>query len=178
MTTKVSASLTVSFSANDTASSNGLVLEIDDRETSDGGLNAGNTSFKPGDTVYTLLYKATDITLLSGMPIHTAGSYVSSGSGTRVVTEEYITFTDSREGSLQYPASTGVTFSWIGNPVRTDGKTTPITIDLSNQQDIQLSGTVVGVLKASYSANYTAYKLSGVPNAINQVLLFFAGERP
>lgn len=174
MAKKVSASLTVNFSDSTSGSdSGGLVLEVDDR---DDGLNKGNTSFKPGDTVHTLLYKASDITLLSGMPINTAGSYVPEGTGTRVVTEEYITFTDSNSGSLQYPATTAVSFSWVGNAIRTDDVSGGVTINLNRQQNIELSGTVVGVLKASYSAGYTAYKLYSVPNEINQVLLFFAGE--
>ena len=173
---RVTASLTISFSST-SSTQGGIILEVDDRDVAEGGLNGGNTSFKPGDAVYYLMYVSDNVTI--NQHAVTAGTKTSQASGTRVVTKEYVTFTDSSEGSLKYPASTGVTFTWIGNAIRTDGGSSGVTISLDNvgKQSVRLSGKVAGILRADYSASYQAFKLSNVPLDIDQVMIFVAGLR-
>lgn len=173
---RVTASLTISFSST-TSNQGGIILEVDGRDVSEGGLNGGNTSFKPGDSVYYLMYHADNVSITQH--VVTSGTKSSAPAGTRDVEKEYITFTDSSEGSLQYPATSGVTFAWVGNAIRTDGGNSgvSITLDSLDHQSIRLSGKVAGILRADYSANYQAFKLSNVPLDIDQVMIFVAGLR-
>lgn len=175
MSERISASLTVSFNSSSTSSA-GLVLEIDDRED---GLNHGKTDFRPGDSVYYLLYKADDITITHHLL--TSGSKSAATDGQREMSgnkADIITFTDSNNSSLKYPASSGVNFSWIGRSERTDGESSGVSISLGDdQQTVNLSGNVVGMLKCEYSANYSAFKLSGVPLDIDSCLIWVAGTR-
>lgn len=168
---RVTASLTVSFGANTGASGgSGLVLEVDDRED---GLNHGNTSFRPGDPVHYLLYVADKVSVLKhGV---SAGTRSAAGNGARVV-EEVLTFTDSQEASLRYPASTGVEMTWLGY-FRTDDGTAAITKQVIDQQTVRLSAPVAGFLRCRYSANYSAHKLANVPTDLTQALAFVIGDR-
>lgn len=167
MTTKVTASLTVQFQGDAASASDGLVLEIDDRED---GYNKGETSFRPGDTVYYLLYRAKDVDLDTHFV--TAGGKSEVGSGSREV-DEVLTFTDSNEASLQYPATSGVSLSWIGSTLESAG-----AHSVENQQTVRLENKTVGLLRAIYSSDYTAFRLSGVPLDIDQALIYVAGTRP
>jgi hypothetical protein len=173
MANRVTASLTISYSVESEASE-GLVLEVDDREN---GNNGGNTSFVPGDTVYYLLYQATDIT--TDIHFVTAGTSSSAADvlgGYREV-EEYLTFTDANSASLQYPASGTVTMDWQGTYLRMDGRTGAPQISIRNQQTVQLNCKVVGLLKCTYRANYSVFRLANVPEAITQVIVFVSGYR-
>lgn len=192
MTTKVTASLTVQFQGDSASASDGLVLEIDDRED---GYNKGETSFRPGDTVYYLLYRAKDVDLDTHFV--TAGGKSEVGSGSREV-DEVLTFTDSNEASLQYPATSKVHLEWIGKTLITEVKSgaeavsssvkvtslvdmmesTSVAHSIENQQTVRLEKKSVGLLRASYSAAYTAFRLSGVPLDIDQALIYVAGTRP
>lgn len=171
---RVTASLTVSFSADaNTGGGNGLVLEVDDRDAADGGLNNGNTSFRPGDPVVYLLYVADQVTVKQhGV---TAGTRSAVGEGAREV-EEVLSFTDSQEASLRYPTSTGVEMTWLGY-FRTDDGVAAITKQVIDQQTVRLSAPVAGFLRCRYSANYSAHKLANVPTDLTQALAFVIGER-
>lgn len=163
---RVTASLTVTFQAETAAAGGaGLVLEVDDRSTEEGGLNKGNTSFRPGDPVVYLLYQADNIRLLQHLV--TAGGSGGAGGGHRSVTE-YLTFSGSREASLRYPTASGVSMSWLG---RSGGAAA-----MADQQTIRLPEDGVGILRVQYQAAYQAFRLSGVPLAIFQVMIFVQGE--
>lgn len=167
---RVTASLVVNFAEETGGGGGGLTLEIDDRED---GLNGGDTSFRPGDTVYYLLYVADRVTV--DQHVATAGSRAEAGSGVRQV-EEVVQFAGSKEGSLRYPATSAVTMEWIGQAHRTDGQSGAVTRQVIDQQSVRLSAPVAGLLKCSYGAAFTAHRLSGVPTEIEQVLVFVAGE--
>lgn len=168
---RVTASLTVSFSqTTGTTSGNSPVLEVDDRAD---GLNRGNTSFRPGDPVYYLLYVPDGVTIQQhGV---TAGSRSAAGEGSRQV-EEILTFTDSQEASLQYPASSAVTMEWLGF-FRTDGESGAVTRQVIDQKTVRLSAAVAGFLRCRYTANYSAFKLANVPTDLTQALVFVIGEQ-
>lgn len=163
---RITASLVVNFQADTgAATSGGLVLEIDDRSTEEGGLNAGKTSFRPGDPAVYLLYQADNVKLLQHLV--TAGGTSGVGGGNRNVTE-YLTFSGSREASLRYPSAGGVSMSWLG---RVGGAAT-----MADQQTVQLPADGVGILQVRYQASYQAFRLSGVPQSISQVMIFVQGE--
>ena len=173
MTSRITASLTVSFSSSSSENA-GLVLEVDDR---DDGLNHGKTSFKPGDNVYYLLYKPSDCDITHHLL--TAGSKSSVGSGTRSLTgtnADIISFTDSDSATLHYPAHSAVTFTWIGHYERTDDSSSSISISMTNEQTVTLSGKVVGLLKCEYTSAYSAFRLHGVPLDVDQCMIWVAGE--
>ena len=171
---KVTASLTVSFSETSTGGGAGLVLEVDDRAAADGGLNKGNTSFRPGDNVFYLLYVASKVTVQQhGV---TAGVRSGAGSGERVV-EEFLSFTDSQEASLRYPATSAVEMEWLGY-FRTDDGAAAVTKQVIDQQTVRLSAPVAGFLRCRYRAAYSAHKLASVPTDIPQAMVFVIGERP
>ena len=160
---RVTATLVVNFGASAGAEGAGLILEIDDRAE---GLNGGNTQFGPGDPVGYLLYQSAGVTVTDH--VVTAGGYSSQGAGRRAV-EEVLQFADAKEASLRYPAAGAVELTWIG---RAGGSPS-----LRGEQTVVLQETGIGLLRARYQAAFSAFRLSGVPTSIPQVLVFVAGER-
>lgn len=172
--TTVTATLQISFERDDADGEDGVILrlEVDDR---DDGLNAGDTSFRPGDDVYYLMY-------LTGASLQqhfaTAGAISSEGGGGRVIADddaEYLTFSEAKEASLGYPASGGLTSSaWIGNVYDLNGNQIAApTIELvDGGSTIRTAEKVTGILKLEYIAPYTAYRLSGVPLDVTRAMVF------
>ena len=145
---EITASTVVRFT--DGSSAEGSVsVEIDSREN---GLNAGKTSFNPGDSVGLLVYVSQGVSIKS--------VEVSIGSisavGAQVVSEnQYLQFAKTREASINPSVSGTVPGTWVGNnggPVTAkDGKAT-----------ITKEG-VVGMFYAQISATAQGYVLDGVP---------------
>lgn len=181
----VTASLTVSFQKAETTTDGYLSWEIDDRTEEDGGLNKGDTSFAPGDDVYVLLFRESNVKLNETF---TSGGSLSAGAGGQVYTfsdakktTEYITVTNSNTANLSKPANMGPpSLSWLGKNkvigkgkpklemmINEDGKTSEVNIDLGTE--------MVGVIKAEYSSSATAYKLSGVPKDYPMAVIFAIG---
>lgn len=85
-----------------------LSAEIDSRPD---GLNAGKTSFVPGDSVAILVYKTSNVTIDEvGC---SSGSIRPSGTTTVSRTED-LTFANSKTSSLSAPATGGLTTTWLG----------------------------------------------------------------
>lgn len=171
----VVATLNVSFS-DDVSGSDGLLkLEIDDRE---GGPNGDDTSFKPGEDVYYLLFKASTVTLVSGGHFATAGGIVLQGPATKEI-DENITFSNSNSGSLGYPSDGAVTFKWIGKcySISKTGTVAPFNEypDVDENGNLKLSKSVAGVLNAVYESTGTSYLLKGTPEDILEVLIIAIG---
>lgn len=160
----VTATLNVTFTADDGSGANQLplILEIDSRED---GLNGGSTSFRPGDTVYYLLHKAASLSIIEHSA--TEGSISSAGGGTRRETET-LTFSDAKEASVRYPVSSIVSMSWLG--------TSPGTASLVDDTTITIPSPGFGLLRVVYDASYSAYSLSSVPTTIDQVLIWAKAE--
>lgn len=181
----VTASLTVNFEKQETSGDGFLSWEVDDRSKADGGLNNGDTSFSPGDTVYVLLYQEKNVTLTEtfssgGSFVESAAGQLKSFTGTNA---EYITVTNSNTANLSKPANSGgVVLSWIGRKLAIGGgeiNDPPIMLKLASGENseviIDVGTEAVGVIKAEYVSESTAYKLSGVGADIPVVVIFASG---
>lgn len=171
----VVATLNVNFSEDTEATQGVLKLEIDDREN---GLNGGDTSFQPGDTVGFWLFKDSNVTLNTSVPVSTSGGVTSAGSDS-IEVDEYITFSNSDSASLGYPPSGSVSLDWIGRAYKISGTTVTTTSTLPERTRSQLKmadgSQVVGVLRAQYTASGSLYRLRSVPTDITEVLIFAIG---
>lgn len=144
----VTANITVSFGAGTTASeSSHLSAEIDDRPE---GLNAGDTSFAPGDTAHFLVFQSDGVT--HDAPVSSGGS-IGSGSTITVEREDELTFADEDTAELSVPAAGLGAITWYGNALG----------GLALQPDkktVKASAKGVAVAKVKYTASATAYGLT------------------
>lgn len=165
MASTVTATLTVQFTSDSADSL--LKLEIDGRA---GGLNGGKTSFSPGDSVYYLKYKTSDVTELAH--VASAGSISGAGTGS-TAQEEYIVITSQNtSGNVSYPISSGWTYQWLGNNLGQVKRVGETGWRLASS----ITNTDVGVLKVNYNAAFSAYRLSAVDLNIDQVAIVVVGE--
>jgi hypothetical protein len=171
----VVATLNVNFSADTAATEGVLKLEIDDRED---GLNAGDTSFAPGDTVGFWMFKDSNVTVEYG-PASTSGGVTSSGSASKTI-DEYITFSNSDSGSLGYPPSGSVSLEWQGRCLKIVGTevTTISTLPERTRSNLRMAdgSSVAGVLRAQYTTTGSLYTLRAVPEDITEVLIMAIGS--
>lgn len=171
----VVATLNVNFSADTTATEGVLKLEIDDRED---GLNGGDTSFSPGDTVGFLMFKDSNVTVEYG-PASTSGGVTGSGSASKTI-DEYITFSNSDSGSLGYPPSGAVSLQWQGRCFKIVGTEVTQTTALPDRTRSTLrmadGSSVAGVLRAQYTTTGSLYRLRSVPEDITDVLIIAIGS--
>ena len=172
----VVATLNVNFAEDSTATQGVLKLEIDDRED---GLNAGDTSFQPGDTVGFWLFKDSNVNLITATPISTSGGVTSAGSASKEI-DEYLTFSNTDSSSLGYPPSGSVTLEWVGRDYKIAGTTVTVTTVLPERTRSQLAmpdkTQVAGVLRARYTTTGSLWRLRSVPTDITEALLFTIGE--
>ena len=157
----VTASLVIAFTPDSESESAVLVAEVDSRED---GLNNGDTTFRPGDPVYYLTYAGQNVSI--AQQIATAGGIASVGGGNRQVTET-VTWANVRDASVSYPVSGGLSVAWQG---RNPGKAS-----LSGDKTLRLPSAGVGVAEVTYSTTYQAWRLSGVPTSIENVLIWIEG---
>lgn len=166
----VSTNITVTF-GKETDTDLLLKAEVDGR---DDGLNAGNTSFLPGDSVGILLFRDDLITQLDTYV--TAGTLAGAGGGSFLVENEVLSFTDNeelnQEVSFQYPVYSGFTSKWLGN----DGG----AIQVIERQTARKPAAGIGVALVSYTTNYQAYRLNS-PAILNgetefSILVVFMGS--
>lgn len=171
----VVATLNVNFSADTTATEGVLKLEIDDRED---GLNGGDTSFAPGDTVGFWMFKDSNVTVEYG-PAATAGGVTASGSASKTI-DEYITFSNSDSGSLGYPPSGSVSLEWQGRCLKIVGtEVTQIsTLPERTRSNLKMAdgSSVAGVLRAQYTTTGSLYTLRSVHEDITEVLILAIGS--
>lgn len=162
----VTASIVVQFTSEGAA---GLLnAEIDSRED---GFNAGKTSFQPGDSPAFLIFKSSDVNIVSIEP--SAGNIASLASGLLDV-EEFLTFANKTEANLSKPISGALTAKWLGNNLGVP--------QVVGDNLVRVPTQGVGVLKVSYKAPFLARRLSGLPSVLNgeteyQVLILITGER-
>lgn len=147
----ITTSIVVQFRKEDAEAAAILQAEIDDRED---GLNQGDTSFEPTSTAYFLVYKSSNV--VYSTPRATAGNILSRGTGTRVVEDEFITFTGSNTGSTSYPikGQSLDSYKWLG--------TAGGVVTVTGENEITVTpftegAEVFGVLAVNYKADYTAY---------------------
>ena len=169
---KVTATLNISFS-DSSAGGGALSLEIDDRPN---GLNGGNTSFKPGDEVGFLRFKADFIKI--DTQSSTSGVIESAGSGTKAISgddADYITFSGSNTASLKYPAAGNVKFTPQGNVFDKDGNIYTPSLSVKDQIDVTSPKDIYGIFKAEYDSDFEAFKLKSVPPDMPQAMVFCIG---
>jgi hypothetical protein len=162
----VKTSIVVQFT---TAGEGSLSAEIDSRPE---GYNGGRTSFVPGDSPVFLIFKTSNVTIISIEP--SAGVIAGPlGTGT-VPVEDMLSFAKETEASLQKPITGALTSKWLGNDLGT-----PTVV---GEQKVRVPTVGVGVLKTNYNSAFTAYQLTGLPTVLNgessyEVLILITGEQ-
>lgn len=136
------------------ASEGHLSAEVDARPQ---GLNAGKTSFSPGETVYILVYKSDNVRITE--TICSAGSLSAQGTATVSVTDELM-FEDTDTASLSVPARAGLASSvWYGRSLGA------LTLQ-GDKVTVNAASKGVGVAKVSYEALAQVYALAS-PASLN-----------
>lgn len=165
--TAVTTSIVVSFRPSDAAAGTGrLTAEIDSRPD---GLNAGKTSFAPGDSVGFLVYVGEGVSLLDVIP--TLGVVGQAGAQS-VAIEEFVQFANVKEATLRAPSSSGVNAQWIGR----DGGSFNIVNGV-----VTTPAETIGMLHCTYTATAMGYRLSNIPAEVGgltefEVLVVVLGE--
>jgi len=135
-----------------TSASEHLSADVDSRPT---GLNAGKTSFAPGDDVYILVYKSDNVVITG--TVSSAGSIAASGSASVEITQE-LTFEDSNAASLDVPAAGGITsVQWFGRSLGS------VAVG-GDKLTCTASSSGVAVASVTYTATAHVYKLSTPPS--------------
>lgn len=112
--TTVTTSIVIEFDSGDADINYIFTAEVDGRED---GLNNGNTSFKPGDPVYILLYR-TPNTVLDGIIVTHGNVNPSGGVSTRKVgvpDSEFAQFIATDSTTLTYPVVSNFIGEWVGD---------------------------------------------------------------
>lgn len=149
-----STNLTISFGREGLAATDHLSAEIDSRPD---GLNAGRTSFEPGDTAYFLVHKSAGVRI-DRVVASVAGVVVAATAG--LVTKEVdITFEDSDTARLPVPAAGLQSLAWLGTALgATALDTDGVTVRAASR------GVAVG--RARISTYPAAYGIRG-PDQVN-----------
>lgn len=172
MANSVTTSIVVQFTKG---SADGiLIVEVDDRDVSEGGLNGGKTSFLPGDTVNLLLYKGALVSL--DAVISSLGSLAAGASATVSKTED-VTFANETEATVRYPISGGFTYEWLG------ASNGAVSVIGENTLRIPAPATgqiAVGIARVTYNTTATVYRLqhSDPGYAEYGIVAFFSGSTP
>lgn len=168
----VTTTLVVDFSSQSGAGSI-LVAEIDDYPSSEGGLNAGKTSFSSGDSPGYLVYYSSDVTIIE----HLTSLGLIQNLGSRVVTiTETLQFPKTKEASLSKPALAMPSLTWYGNSL-SGGVLGPLGTSISFITE------GVAVCKAVYQATANQFRLVNIPATIEgssefEALIYIAGTTP
>lgn len=142
----VTTSIVIQF-ADEASADSYLSAEIDSRED---GLNAGKSSFRPGDAPWILLYKDPALSITT---VLTSGS-LNQGSPFDIEIDEYITFGYSDSASLEKLPVGAPTLSVVAGSAPGlvwDGGTNVTSSDPH----------AVAVVRAVYTARAYPYQLSG-----------------
>lgn len=163
----VTANFSISFGTNDSGGASGhLSAEVDGRSD---GLNAGKTSFLPGDTAHFLVYSSDNVSYDS--PIASSGSISSGSEGISVVKETDIQFADSDTATLQVPAQSIQSVTWMGTSLG--------DLSLVDSTTVKAGSKGVAVARVKYSAQADAWALNS-PSSVGgltdfSILVFIQG---
>jgi len=166
MANQITTSIVVQFSTG--GSSGILTAEIDSRAD---GYNKGKTSFVPGDSPAFLIFKSSDVEIISIEA--SAGSIGNLVSGTLEVSE-LLQFANVDEATLQKPITGGLTYKWLGNNLGV-----PVMV---GDVKVRIPTKGVGILKVDYNSPFLARQLSGLSTTLNgeteySVLILITGEQ-
>lgn len=132
-----------------------LKAEVDTRPC---GLNGGKSTFRPGDTVYIVLWKSSNVEDFGYTA--SAGSLSATSSSVTYNITDVLTFIDSDTASINYPVSSGFSSTWVGNNL---GAVTPSDSEVTLNSAPE-TAHYVGVLKVSYASVGQVYKLVAPDN--------------
>jgi len=147
---EVTATLVVQF-RNEAAGV--LQAEIDSRPA---GYNNGRTSFVPGDSPAFLMFKSTNVEILSEEV--SAGTLATLAPGLLSVTD-FLQFANADEASLSKPFHSGASYKWLGNNLGTP--------TIVGDTKVRLAAKGVGILKITYNSAFLARRFAGLPTILN-----------
>lgn len=157
----VTASQIISFDRGADTDRSILRLEVDSR---DDGLNAGRTSFSPGDSVGLLLYKSPSVTILHG-PIVTYGAIQEEGTH-EVEQEGFLTYAGETSQTMSHPICTPE-ITWLGNSLGEVSIVECVSVELVDPPDWNPGNTEesladkIGILKYRGISVAQGYRLTG-----------------
>jgi hypothetical protein len=150
---EITATLVVNFSTG-AVGGDGLVAEVDSRPD---GLNGGKTSFVPGDDVYILVYKTTNVTLNTPVSSHGAVIYQAGLSPVAIEKTDDLQFVDEITADLRYPIPlSGFTGAWLGNNLGNVTARSETTVGITQPVDAHFAG----VYRVSWSPEALVYRLT------------------
>lgn len=162
----VTATLLIDFNPGTGGDATGhLSAEVDSRPD---GLNAGKTSFAPGDDVYFFIYASSNVTY--DPPVVSAGS-VTDVNDSVITREDDVAFANVDTASLPVPAQAVTTHKWLGKALG--------DLTLRDEMTLQADTAGVAVARVAYTAAPDTWKLSS-PTSVNgetdfSILVYIAG---
>lgn len=155
----VTTTLNIRFGADQVAAgADALIAEVDERET---GLNAGKTSFAPGDEVFILLYQSDNVTVDAVIPSLGTISKQTGLSPQIVELEESVIFANVPEANVSRPIISLISDVWLGTDLGGIIKTGDLQVSLSNPPSgLAPNGVYAGVNTLTYNSRATVYKLT------------------
>jgi hypothetical protein len=160
MTDIVTTTLLINFSEDTEAI---LTAEVDDRATSEGGFNDGQTRFYPGDNPVLLLFKTTNVAVTMKVP--SDGSLSTIGNPI-VRRKEQLQFANVKEAKLRYPYVSGFT-------VLRKSPTIPANPVVSGNS-ARFPDVRIGIVEVEYNSRAEAIRLNGAVGDL-PVLIYFEG---
>ena len=146
MASPITTSIVINFNATTDSI---LKAEIDDRTTTEGGYNGGETNFVPGDKPAFLLYKSSNVTVSTKL--------VSEGTlqvlGNPVIKKtEQLQYANEKSAELSYPYVSGLTVV-RASPGMPTGSLVGNNYVLPSQ--------AVGIVEVSYYTQAEALRVNG-----------------
>lgn len=166
----VTATVTIQFTGN-----NGkLSAEVDSRAD---GPNNGKTSFSPGDDVYLLVRRSSDVSVAGYASL---GTVTKVGNVLGIDERQVLTFPRTRAAELSQEPSGAVNILWLGNGLG-GHNVKGTTLSLTDEYDT--SNPPVGVAIATYESSGESWKLSNLPSTVSgkssyEVLVVLVGTTP
>lgn len=144
-----------------------LSAEVDSRTN---GLNAGKSSFIPGEVVRILVYKSDNVNLISAES--TAGSVTAEGTALVEKTEE-LQFVHTDSAELSVPAERILTSTWYGQSLGD-------LVLAPDKKTVRVPQKGLGLLSITYEARATIGALVS-PTSVNgavdfSILVLITGE--
>lgn len=151
-------------------------VEVDDREF---GFNGGRTRFLPGQDAYLLLFKPTGYSVVHNAS--TAGSLVKTQNSVKDI-DEIVSFANEDAASVRYPIDANFSTQWIGAAAGTISKNGQFGVSLPARPidpntQLPIPEYRIGIARLLYQANCEVWKLTSVPDSVEQVLCFFVVKK-
>ena len=143
----ITPTLVINFTEDDKGT---LIAEVDDRQSSDGGYNDGDTRFRPGDNPVFLLFHSSNVAVALKLASDGALSTIAYPV---VRKKEQLQYANAKSAELRYPYHSGFQVmrrspSMASNPTLSSG-----TVSFGTPQ--------VGIVEVEYYSRAEAIRLSG-----------------